>query len=131
MKKDSKCHLTNYQLPCFVKNVIPSEAQPSRGICFFIDFSASSRQVGTSVEMTVGLFSRAQLPFTNYHLPITNNLIMRNEPNFSKSQMVATLLKTTNYNEKLTMDTWSKRTQTNPILTGMRGLKIWLNLTVN
>jgi len=41
--------------------------------------------------------------------------IMRNEPNFSKSQMFITLIKTTNYNKKWTMDTWSKRTQTNPI----------------
>ncbi len=41
---------------------------------------------------------------------------MRNEPNFSKSQMFITLIRTTNYNKKWTMDTWSKRTQTNPIL---------------
>jgi hypothetical protein len=41
---------------------------------------------------------------------------MRNEPNFSKSQMFITLIKTTNYNKKWTMDTWSKRTQTKPIL---------------
>jgi len=39
---------------------------------------------------------------------------MRNEPNFSKSQMFITLIKTTNYNKKWTLDTWSKRTQTNP-----------------
>jgi hypothetical protein len=42
-------------------------------------------------------------------------LIMRNEPNFRKSQMFITLVLTTNYSEKLKMDTWSKRTQTNPI----------------
>jgi len=41
--------------------------------------------------------------------------IMRNEPNFSKSQMFITLITTTNYNKKWQMDTWSKRTQTNPI----------------
>jgi hypothetical protein len=41
---------------------------------------------------------------------------MQNEPNFQKSQMVVTQVVTTNYNEKPTMDTWSKRTQTNPIL---------------
>ena len=42
-------------------------------------------------------------------------LIMRNEANFPKSQMFITLIRTTNYNKKWTMDTWSKRTQTNPI----------------
>jgi hypothetical protein len=41
---------------------------------------------------------------------------MRNEPNFSKSQMVVMLVLTTNYNEKPALDTWSKQTQTNPIL---------------
>ena len=41
---------------------------------------------------------------------------MRNEPDFSKSQMFITLIRTTNYNKKWTMDTWSKRTQTNPNL---------------
>jgi len=40
---------------------------------------------------------------------------MRNEPNFSKSQMFITLITTTNYSKKWTLDTWSKRTQTNPI----------------
>jgi len=43
---------------------------------------------------------------------------MQNEPNFPKSQMFITLISTMNYNEKLTMDTWSKRTQTKPILKG-------------
>jgi hypothetical protein len=46
---------------------------------------------------------------------------MQNEPNFPKSQMVATLAVTTNYNEKPTLDTWSKRTQTKPILPAMAG----------
>jgi hypothetical protein len=41
---------------------------------------------------------------------------MRNKPNFSKSQMFVTLTKTTNYNEKAAVDTWSKQTQTKPNL---------------
>jgi len=41
---------------------------------------------------------------------------MRNEPNFQKVKRVVTQVLTRNYNEKLTMDSWSKRTQTNPIL---------------
>jgi hypothetical protein len=40
---------------------------------------------------------------------------MRNKANFQKSQMFITSINTTNYNEKATMDTWSKQTQTNPI----------------
>jgi ribonuclease HII len=47
---------------------------------------------------------------------IKMKLIMQNEPNFSKSQMFINLISTTNYNKKSTMDTWSKRTQTKPIL---------------
>ncbi len=39
---------------------------------------------------------------------------MQNKPNLQKSQMFITAVKTTNYSEKLKMDTWSKRTQTNP-----------------
>jgi hypothetical protein len=35
--------------------------------------------------------------------------------------MFITLAKTMNYNEKQTMDTWSKRTQTNPILPATAG----------
>src|SRR4030042_1221473 len=38
-----------------------------------------------------------------------------NEPNFQKSQMFITTIQTMNYNKKLKMDTWSKRTQTKPI----------------
>jgi len=49
--------------------------------------------------------------------------IMRNEPNFSKSQMFITLIKTSNYNKKWTLDTWSKRTQTNPILSAVASAK--------
>src|SRR4030042_979425 len=40
---------------------------------------------------------------------------MQNEPNFSKSQMFITIAITSNYSEKCKLDTWSKRTQTNPI----------------
>ena len=40
---------------------------------------------------------------------------MRNKPNFQKSQMFIIAIMTTNYNEKRTMDTWSKQTQTKPI----------------
>jgi len=39
---------------------------------------------------------------------------MQNEPNFQKSQMLITLRKTTNYNKKPAVDTWSKRTQNKP-----------------
>jgi hypothetical protein len=42
-------------------------------------------------------------------------LIMRNKANFQKSQMFITSIKTIDYNEKSTLDTWSKRTQSNPI----------------
>jgi hypothetical protein len=42
-------------------------------------------------------------------------LIMRNEPNFQKSQMFITATVTMNCSEKMKLDTWSKRTQTNPI----------------
>jgi hypothetical protein len=41
---------------------------------------------------------------------------MRNKANFPKSQMFITVISTMNYNEKTTLDTWSKQTQTNPIL---------------
>jgi len=40
---------------------------------------------------------------------------MQNEPNFQKSQMFITVISAMNYNEKMTMDTWLKRTQTKPI----------------
>jgi hypothetical protein len=57
--------------------------------------------------------------------------IMQNEPNFSKSQMFITLIRTTNYNKKWTMDTWSKQTQSNPILPASGGFtrhSVWRNL---
>jgi hypothetical protein len=47
--------------------------------------------------------------------------IMQNEPNFSKSQIFITASSTRNYNEKCKLDTWSKRTQTKPILPAMAG----------
>ncbi len=46
---------------------------------------------------------------------------MQNEPNFSKSQMFITIAITTNYSEKCKLDTWSKRTQTKPILSAAGG----------
>jgi len=46
---------------------------------------------------------------------------MQNEPNFRKSQMFITAVSTRSYNEKCTLDTWSKRTQTNPILPAIAG----------
>jgi hypothetical protein len=46
---------------------------------------------------------------------IKNEQIMRNEPNFQKSQMFITATVTMNCSGKMKMDTWSKRTQTNPI----------------
>jgi hypothetical protein len=46
---------------------------------------------------------------------------MRNKANFQKSQMFITVISAMSYNEKLTLDTWSKRTQTNPILPAMSG----------
>jgi hypothetical protein len=41
---------------------------------------------------------------------------MPNKANFQKSQMFITLIEIMNYNEKMKLDTWSKQTQTNPIL---------------
>jgi hypothetical protein len=48
-------------------------------------------------------------------------LIMQNEPNLSKSQIFITSINTMDYNEKCKLDTWSKRTQTKPILPAMAG----------
>jgi hypothetical protein len=47
---------------------------------------------------------------------------MSNKANFQKSQMFITLMKTMNYNEKMKLNTWSKRTQSKPILEGRRDL---------
>jgi hypothetical protein len=60
---------------------------------------------------------------------------MRNKPNFQKSQMFITVVSTTNYNEKLKLDTWSKQTQmplgmayaTKPILSTLLAGKIALS----
>jgi len=52
---------------------------------------------------------------------IKSESIMRNEPNFQKSQMFITVISTMDYNEKVALDTWSKRTQTNPILPAQDG----------
>jgi hypothetical protein len=41
---------------------------------------------------------------------------MRNEPNLGQSQIFVTVVLTMNYNEKSKLDTWSKQTQTKPIL---------------
>jgi hypothetical protein len=54
------------------------------------------------------------------------NKNMQNEPNFSKSQMFITLVLTIGYNEKSKLDTWSKRTQTKPILSAYVADKIAL-----
>ena len=52
-----------------------------------------------------------------------NILIMQNEPNFRKSRMFITVISTTNYNEKVALDSWSKRTQTNPNLSAVASAK--------
>jgi hypothetical protein len=41
---------------------------------------------------------------------------MQNKANFGKSQMFITLIPATGYSEKHKLDTWSKQTQTKPIL---------------
>jgi hypothetical protein len=46
---------------------------------------------------------------------------MQNKANLSKSQMFITSINTVDYNEKIKMDTWSKRTQTKPILPAYGG----------
>jgi hypothetical protein len=46
-------------------------------------------------------------------------LIMQNEPNLGQSQIFITSIKTTSYNKKTKLDTWSKRTQTKPILSAV------------
>ncbi len=44
-----------------------------------------------------------------------NEQIMQNKANFLKSQIFITVISTKSYNEKCELDTWLKRTQTNPI----------------
>jgi hypothetical protein len=46
------------------------------------------------------------------------NKNMPNKANFQKSQMFITPVLTGNYSEKYKLDTWSKQTQSKPILTG-------------
>jgi hypothetical protein len=46
---------------------------------------------------------------------------MQNEPNLKQSQIFITSIKTMSYNEKSKLDTWSKRTQTKPILPAIAG----------
>jgi hypothetical protein len=48
---------------------------------------------------------------------------MRNEPNLGQSQIFITLVLTRNYNKKVKLDTWSKRTQTKPKFTCCKGFK--------
>jgi hypothetical protein len=54
-------------------------------------------------------------------------LIMQNKPNFQKSQMFITVISTMNYSEKCKLDTWSKQTQTKPILPASTAGKIALS----
>jgi len=64
-------------------------------------------------------FRISRLSILSLKTPINQKrAIMQNEPNFQKSQMIITLLKTTNYNEKRALDTLSKQTQSNPISKG-------------
>ena len=51
-------------------------------------------------------------------ISIKMNKNMSNEANFLKSQMFITIILTTSYSEKCELDTWSKRTQSNPISEG-------------
>jgi hypothetical protein len=53
---------------------------------------------------------------------------MRNKANFSKSQMFITVILTTNYNEKLKLDTWSKQTQSKPNLPTIQAGKFALSV---
>ena len=46
---------------------------------------------------------------------------MPNKANFRKSQIFITLISTTSYSGKMKLDTWSKRTQTKPILPAVAG----------
>ena len=91
------CRLLNsvfWLLPAF------SEVSPRADISFFSLFSA---------------FSGSARFLRRRKISIKMKLIMRNEANFSKSQIFITAVLTTNYNKKATVDTWPKRTQTKPI----------------
>src|SRR4030042_521582 len=47
---------------------------------------------------------------------IKTNKNMQNEPNLRQNQTFITTMNIMSYNEKIKLDTWSKRTQTKPIL---------------
>jgi hypothetical protein len=49
------------------------------------------------------------------------NKNMPNKANFQKSQIFIMQVLTRNYNEKMKMDTWSKQTQSKPILPAIAG----------
>jgi len=51
---------------------------------------------------------------TSHESRATSDEFMQNKPNLGKSQMLITVVSTTIYNEKCTMDTWSKQTQIKP-----------------
>jgi len=53
---------------------------------------------------------------------------MQNKANFRKSQMFTTVISTMSYSEKCTLDTWSKQTQTKPILPAYVAGKIALSV---
>jgi hypothetical protein len=46
---------------------------------------------------------------------------MPNKANLSKSQMFITTVSTKSYSEKMKLDTWSKQTQSKPILPAIAG----------
>ena len=54
-------------------------------------------------------------------ISIKKELIMRNKANFRKSQMFITIILTMSYSEKMKLDTWSKQTQSKPILPAIAG----------
>jgi hypothetical protein len=54
-------------------------------------------------------------------ISIKMNKNMSNKANFRKNQMFITLIPTVSYSEKCKLDTWSKQTQSKPILPAMAG----------
>jgi hypothetical protein len=54
---------------------------------------------------------------------------MPNKANFSKSQMFITVVSTMNCNEKMKLDTWSKRTQTKPNLPASSWIPAFAGMT--
>jgi hypothetical protein len=53
---------------------------------------------------------------------------MSNKANLGKSQMFITTIRKSNYSEKYELDTWSKQTQSNPILPAYMADKIALSV---